>query len=71
MSFDGVTRCTVSSVVSSLALREGTLDFVASALQNGLCRFQSCEVDNTESVKRRREKNSILSSGILSSSKRA
>ena len=50
-SFGVVVRCTVFSVVSLLALREGTLDFVASALQNGLCRFQSCEVGVTESVK--------------------
>ena len=47
-----VARCVVLfSVVSSLALREGTLDFAASALQNALCRFQSCEAENAKNRK--------------------
>jgi len=49
LSSDRVVRRTVSSPVSLLALREGTLDFLALALQNGLCRFQSCEAESSKS----------------------
>jgi len=45
MSWSRVARSTVVSSVSLSALSESTLDLVASDLQNGLCRFQSCEVD--------------------------
>jgi hypothetical protein len=48
VSSDRVARCAVLAAVSLLVLRESTLDSVASALQNGLCRFQSYEADNIE-----------------------
>ena len=70
MAFNGFARSVVFSAVPLLVLEETTLDSVASALQSGLCRFQSYGADNSESGSLEEQKSSIPSSGTPSSSTR-